>query len=246
MRWGVRDLQVESSFEYGSRVGFWQIMQLFKDRDMPISIFAVGLALEHTPWSVPVMMEAGHEIILHGWRWIDYQHVPEDVERDHIRKCVDLQMKMTGQHPLGFFSGRQSPNTRRLLVEEGGFLYDSDAYNDDLPYWVTVSGKPHLVIPYTHDINDSRLALGNGMNLASEFFAYVKDAFDWLYGLGSSNPKMMSVGLHCRTIGRPARIGGLARFLDYVRQHKDVWVCRRVDIARHWQTHHPYQPSAQG
>jgi putative urate catabolism protein len=237
---GVRNMQVESNFEYGSRVGFWQLLELFRVRDLPLTVFGVGMALERNPEVVDAIVEAGHELTPHAWRWIDYQFVSEDVEREHIRKAISTIERMTGERPVGWYTGRNSPNTRRLIVEEGGFLYDSDAYNDDLPYWMTVNGKAHLVIPYTLDNNDGRVGSGGDFALGDDFFTYLKDAFDWLYSLGKQAPRMMSVGLHCRIIGRPGRIGGLERFLDYIREQNDVWICRRIDIARHWHTKHPY------
>ena len=235
---GVRNMEVESMFEYGSRVGFWHLLELFRARNLPLTVFGVGMALERNPEVVDAIVEAGHELTPHAWRWIDYQFVAEDVEREHIRKATSTIERMTGKRPIGWYTGRNSPNTRRLIVEEGGFLYDSDAYNDNLPYWVTVAGKAHLVVPYTLDNNDGRLSAGGDFALAEDFFTYLRDAFDWLYDLGKHAPRMMSVGLHCRIIGRPGRIGGLARFLDYVQEQNDVWICRRIDIARHWHAHH--------
>ena len=240
-RWGVRDMQVESSFEYGSRVGFWRLLDLFGEREMPITVFGVGMALERNPAAAAATVEVGHELVPHGWRWIDYQHVAEEVEREHIRKCVETVERLTGERPLGWYTGRISPNTRRLVVEEGGFLYDSDAYSDDLPYWEVVAGQPHLVVPYSLDNNDGRLNLALGFATSEDFFQYLKDAFDWLYGRGDREPRMMSVGLHCRIVARPGRMVGLARFLDHVQAHEDVWVCRRVDIARHWIERHPFR-----
>ena len=241
VRHGVRDMQVESMFEYGSRRGYWQLLKLFQARNIPITVFAVGMAAERNPETIHAAVEAGHEITPHGWRWIDYQHVAESVERDHIRRCVNLFKTLTGEHPPGWYTGRMSPNTRRLVVEEGGFLYDSDSYNDDLPFWETVGGKPFLVLPYVNDLNDLRLAPGNGLGTGDEFFSYMKDAFDWLHKSPDAMPGMLTVGVHCRIVARPARVGGLARFLDYVQSQKNVWICRRIDIARHWMKHHPYR-----
>ena len=238
IRHGMRDLQVESMFQYGSRVGFWRLLELFRERELPITVFGVGMALQRNPEVAAAVMEHGHELVPHGWRWIDYQHVPEAVEREHIRQCVDVIERQTGARPLGWYTGVPSPQTRRLVVEEGGFLYDCDAYDDDLPYWETVAGKAHLVIPYSLDNNDGRLAAGSEMVSGEAFFQYLKDAFDWLYQHGDRQPRMMSVGLHCRIVARPGRIGGLARFLDYVAAHDGVWTCRRADIARHWIEHH--------
>jgi len=240
---GVRNMQVESIYEYGTRVGFWRLMRLFAERDVKISVFAVGMALERHPQAAAALVEAGHEVVSHGWRWIDYQFVGEDEEREHIRLAIESLTKATGSRPLGWYTGRLSPNTRRLVVEEGGFLYDSDAYNDDLPYWVLVSGKPHLVIPYTLDNNDMKFGMPQGFNTGDDFFTYLRDAFDVLYAEGATAPKMMSVGLHMRLAGRPGRFAALRRFLDHVQRHRDVWICRRIDIAHHWIRHHPFGTS---
>ncbi len=240
---GVRNMQVESMYEYGTRVGFWRLMRLFAERDVKISVFAVGMALERHPQAAAALVEAGHEVVSHGWRWIDYQFVGEDEEREHIRLAIESLTKATGSRPLGWYTGRLSPNTRRLVVEEGGFLYDSDAYNDDLPYWVLVSGKPHLVIPYTLDNNDMKFGMPQGFNTGDDFFTYLRDAFDVLYAEGATAPKMMSVGLHMRLAGRPGRFAALRRFLDHVQRHRDVWICRRIDIAHHWIRHHPFRTS---
>jgi putative urate catabolism protein len=238
---GARNLQVESMYEYGSRVGFWRLMRLFAQRNVPISVFAVAQALERHPEAAAAIVEAGHEVVSHGWRWIDYQHVSEAVERAHIRLAVDSLTRLTGTRPLGWYTGRVSPNTRRLVVAEGGFLYDADAYNDDLPYWTDVDGTPHLVIPYTLDHNDMKFVTPTGFSTGDQWLAYVRDAFDVLYAEGAAHPKMMSVGLHARLIGRPGRAAALARFLDHVERHDRVWICRRIDIARHWIAHHPYR-----
>jgi putative urate catabolism protein len=236
---GVRNMNMESVYEYGSRAGFWRLHRLFTDRGLPLTVYGVAMALERNPEAAAAMAEAGWEIASHGYRWIDYQYVGEELEREHLRLAVDIQTRVTGQRPLGWYTGRISPNTRRLVVEEGGFLYDADSYADDLPYWVTDYGKPHLVIPYTLDNNDMRVASAQGFNSGDQFFAYLRDAFDVLYAEGETAPKMMSVGLHCRLAGRPGRAAALARFLDYVQAHERVWVCRRVDIARHWRAVHP-------
>jgi putative urate catabolism protein len=236
---GVRNLQVESVYEYGSRVGFWRLMRLFAERDIRISVFAIGMALERHPAAARAIVEGGHEVVSHGYRWIDYQFVDEAVEREHMRLAVESLTRVTGSRPLGWYTGRLSPNTRRLVVEEGGFLYDSDAYNDDLPYWTSVSGRPHLVVPYTLDNNDMKFGTPQGFNSGEQFLGYLRDAFDVLYAEGARTPRMMSVGLHMRLVGRPGRFAALERFLDHVQTHRDVWICRRIDIARHWIQHHP-------
>jgi allantoinase len=238
---GVRNVQMESVYEYGSRVGLWRLLRLFAERRIPISVFAVAMALERHPAAARAIVEAGHEVVSHGWRWIDYQFVDEAMEREHVRRAVDTLTLLTGTRPLGWYTGRLSPNTRRLVVEEGGFLYDADAYNDDLPYWVTVAGRPHLVVPYTLDNNDMKFGGIQGFNSGEQFFAYLRDAFDVLYAEGAERPRMMSVGLHMRLVGRPGRFAALQRFLDHVQRHRDVWLCRRIDIARHWIAHHPYE-----
>jgi putative urate catabolism protein len=240
---GVRNVQIESVYEYGSRVGLWRLLRVFAERRIPISVFAVAMALERHPAAARAIVEAGHEIVSHGWRWIDYQFVEEAVEREHMRLAVDALTRLTGSRPLGWYTGRLSPNTRRLVVEEGGFLYDADAYNDDLPYWVVAGGRPHLVVPYTLDNNDMKFGGYQGFNSGDQFFAYLRDAFDVLYAEGAERPRMMSVGLHMRLVGRPGRFAALQRFLDHVQNHPDVWICRRVDIARHWIAHHPYMPA---
>jgi peptidoglycan/xylan/chitin deacetylase (PgdA/CDA1 family) len=214
---------------------------MFAERDLPISVFAVGMALERHPEAAAAIVEAGHEVVSHGYRWIDYQFVDEEVERRHLRLAVESIERVTGQRPLGWYTGRLGPNTRRLVVEEGGFLYDADAYNDDLPYWEVVGGRPHLVVPYTLDNNDMKFAVPAGFATGEEWLAHVRDAFDVLYAEGADQPRMMSVGLHMRLMGRPGRAAALARFLDHVQRHDRVWICRRLDIARHWIAHHPYQ-----
>jgi putative urate catabolism protein len=239
---GVRNLQVESMYEYGSRAGFWRLMRMFAERDIRVSVFAVAMALERHPEAAAAIVEAGHEVVSHGYRWIDYQFVTEEVEREHVRQAVASITRSTGNRPLGWYTGRLGPNTRRLVVEEGGFLYDADAYNDDLPYWEVVGGRPHLVVPYTLDNNDMKFATPAGFATGDEWLAYVRDAFDLLYTEGADHPKMMSVGLHMRLMGRPGRAAALARFLDHVQGHDRVWICRRVDIARHWIAHHPHHP----
>jgi putative urate catabolism protein len=242
---GERHISMESIYEYGSRAGVWRVLRLFEQYDIPLTIFAVAMAVERYPEVAVAMKEAGHEICSHGYRWIDYQYTDESQERDHMIKAIEIIKQVTGERPLGWYTGRTGPNTRRIVAEEGGFLYDSDAYDDDLPYWHTEAGRPQLVIPYTLDVNDMRFATAQGFNSGEQFFQYLKDTFDTLYEEGETAPKMMSVGLHCRLIGRPGRIASLKRFLDYVSQHEDVWLCRRIDIAKHWHEHHPYQPDEQ-
>jgi len=237
---GARHMSMESIYEYGSRAGVWRLLRLFRKYDLPVTIFAVGAALERYPAMAEAFLKDGHEICSHGYRWINYQYVDEATERAHVAKAVEVLRALTGEMPLGWYTGRTSPNTRRLVVEHGGFLYDADDYNDDLPFWVTEAGKPHLVVPYTLDANDMRFAAAQGFNSGEQFFAYLKDTFDVLYAEGETAPKMMSVGLHCRIAGRPGRIAALERFLRYASAHKDVWFCRRVDIARHWHETHPH------
>ncbi|MEZ9008530.1 allantoinase PuuE [Vibrio sp. 10N.261.51.A3] len=237
---GERHISIESIYEYGSRVGVWRVLRLFDEYEIPLTVFAVAMAIERHPDVAKAMVEAGHEICSHGYRWIDYQYIDESEERDHMTKAIEIIQQVTGQRPQGWYTGRTGPNTRRLVAEEGGFLYDSDAYDDDLPYWHTETGDPQLVIPYTLDVNDMRFSTAQGFNSGEQFFQYLKDTFDTLYMEGETAPKMMSVGLHCRLIGRPGRIAALRRFLDYVKQHDSVWLCRRIDIANHWHQHHPY------
>jgi allantoinase len=240
----MRHMSMESIYEYGSRAGFWRIMRELERRSIPVTVFGVSMALERNPQAVSAMLAGGHEIACHGWRWISYQFMDEATERSHMRLAVDSIRRMTGSAPLGWYTGRDSPNTRRLVVEHGGFLYDADSYADDLPYWVEMSGKPHLVVPYTLDANDMRFASAQGFNSGEQFFQYLRDAFEVLYAEGEMRPKMMSVGLHCRLIGRPGRFAALCRFLDHVQRREGVWICRRVDIARHWIERHPYRAQA--
>jgi allantoinase len=236
---GVRHMSMESIYEYGSRVGVWRILRLFEKFNIPLTVFAVAMALERNPGIVDAFLGAGHEICSHGYRWIDYQYVPEDIEREHMQKAIKIIRELTGERPLGWYTGRTSPNTRRLVAEEGGFLYDADAYDDDLPYWIREASRDQLIIPYTLDVNDMRFASLQGFNSGDQYFSYLKDSFDTLYEEGAVSPKMMSVGLHCRLVGRPGRIAALERFLVYVQTHSDVWCCRRIDIARHWHEYHP-------
>lgn len=237
-RVGERDRSVEGMYEYGSRAGVWRILDLFESRGLPLTAFAVGRALELTPEIGRALRDAGHEVAGHGYRWLDYRDMPEDTEREHIQRTFDVIERLCGKRPVGWYTGRVSHNTRRLLREQGGLLYDSDAYNDDLPYWL--AGTPaQLVIPYTLVNNDARYLLPNGYSCGDDFFLLLKDAFDQLWREGERHPKMMSVGLHGRISGHPARAAALSRFLDYVRSHESVWVCRREEIARHWMTEHP-------
>ena len=238
---GVRNLSMESCYEYGSRAGVWRLLSLFADYQIPLTIFAVAMALERHPDVAKAFVAANHEICSHGYRWLDYQYTDEAEEREHLHKAINIIKELTGKRPTGWYTGRLGPNTRRLVAEEGGFLYDSDAYDDDLPYWVKANNKPHLVIPYTLDVNDMRFATPQGFNSGEQFFQYLKDSFDTLYAEGATTPKMMSVGLHCRLVGRPGRIASLKRFLDYVKQHDDVWLCTREQIANHWIENPPYQ-----
>lgn len=236
---GRRDLLNESAYEYGSRVGIWRILRTLAERDVVPTVYAVGLALARNPAVGEAIGAAGCDVVGHGWRWIDYHGMAANAERRHIAWTVETIERLTGSRPLGWYTGRPSANTRRLVVEHGGFLYDGDAYNDDLPYWVQVAGKRHLIVPHTLDHNDSRFARGQGLETADQFFTYVKDAFDCLYAEGADQPRLMTVAVHARLISRPGRIGGLARFLDYVLTHDKVWIARRADIARHWHQHHP-------
>lgn len=236
---GQRNLNMESIYEYGSRAGFWRLWRLFSSRGIPLTVYAVGMALARHPEAGHAMAEAGFEVASHGWRWIDYHEVPEAEEREHIGLAVEAIERITGTPPVGWYTGRISPNTRRLVVEHGGFLYDADSYADDLPYWNFEYGRPHLIVPYTLDTNDMRFAVAQGFNSGEQFFTYLRDAFDVLYAEGAAAPKMLSVGLHCRLTGRPGRIAALARFLDHIQRHDRVWICRREEIARHWHEHHP-------
>ena len=235
---GARNINAETTYEYGSRAGFWRLMRMFDDRGLKFTCYAVGLAMEKNPEAARAMQRAGHEIASHGWRWIDYHGVDEATERAHMRRAIAAHERILGERPLGWYIGRGSERTRRLVVEDGGFLYESDAYNDDLPYWVEIGGKPLLIIPYTLDQNDMKFAVPPGFTAGAGFFEYLKDAFDVLYAEGENSPKMMSIGLHCRLAGRPGRAAALGRFMDHVLGHERVWICRRIDIARHWHEHH--------
>jgi len=236
----ARHLSMESIYEYGSRVGAWRILREFERRNLPLTVFGISMALERHPELTAAFVELGHEIACHGWRWIHYQNVDEATEREHMRRGTEIIRRMTGgQWPLGWYTGRDSPNTRRLVVEQGGYEYDSDYYGDDLPFWTSVTTsdgqrRPHLIVPYTLDANDMRFATPQGFNTAEQFLAYLRDTFDVLYAEGAEVPRMMSIGMHCRLLGRPGRFVALQRFLDYIAKHEKVWVCRRIDIARHW------------
>ncbi|AOE85350.1 allantoinase PuuE [Pseudomonas sp. TCU-HL1] len=244
-RLGERDLSVEGLYEYGSRAGVWRLLDLFDERGLPLTAFAVGRALELVPQIGHALHAGGHEVAGHGYRWLDYREVPEEEERRHIQRTIELIERICGRRPLGWYTGRVSANTRRLLREEGGFLYSSDAYNDDLPYWLP-GAPPHLVIPYTLVNNDARYLMPPGFASGQDFFQLLRDAFDYLWREGARQPRMMSIGLHGRISGHPARAMALARFLDHVQGHDGVWVCRREDIARHWIAEHPYLAGASG
>jgi len=230
-----RHKSMESLYEYGSRVGVWRLLELFKNFDIPVTIFAVAMAVARNPKLAEYLAKNDYDICSHGYRWINYQTIEESIERDHLYKSIEILKDIMGSRPLGWYTGRDSENTRKLVVEEGGFLYDSDAYNDDLPYFTSeITTKKHLVIPYSMDTNDMRFVFG-GFNHSDEFFNYLKDSFDCLYEEGiNGNPKMMNIGMHCRILGRPGRFQAIKRFLEYVKQFDDVWFCKRIDVANHW------------
>ena len=234
-----RHINMESLYEYGSRSGFWRLHKLFQEKKIPITIFGVGMALEKNPEICKAIKNANYEVASHGWRWIDYQSVKKSEEKKHMKLVIKKIKEIFGERPLGWYTGRCSPNTRDLVFEEGGFLYDSDSYSDDLPYWEIRKKKKQLIIPYTLDNNDMRFVSNQGFNTGDHFFTYLKDSFDALYEEGKTNPKMMSVGLHCRLVGRPGRVQSLKRFLEYVLSHEDVWICKRIDIAKHWIKNYP-------
>jgi len=235
-----RHMSMESLYEYGSRAGVWRVLRVFGRRELPLTIFGVAMALARNPQALAAFVQRGDEIACHGLRWVSYQLVEPEVERGHIAEAVRLMTELTGEAPLGWYTGRDSPQTRRLVVEHGGFLYDADSYADDLPYWTAVDDTNHLVVPYTLDTNDMRFASPGGFGSGDEFFTHLRDAFDVLYAEGAAgSPKMLSIGLHCRLVGRPARIAALERFLDHVQAHDKVWIARRIDIARHWIAHFP-------
>jgi len=231
-----RHMNMESLYEYGARAGFWRLHRLFSDRDLPVTVFGVAMALERNPAVVAAMQAANWEIASHGYRWIDYQSVDETTEREHLRKAIEIHTEVTGERPLGWYLGRCSPRSHRLIAEDGGFVYNADSYSDDLPYWDHSHATPQLMVPYTLDANDMRFATPQGFNSGQQFHDYLKDSFDVLYAEGS---RMMSIGLHCRIAGRPGRAAALARFLDYVVEHEKTWVARRIDIAKHWRDYHP-------
>jgi len=235
---GQRNKNMESVYEYGSRSGFWRLWRLFSERDIPVTVFGVATALEKNPQAVAAMLEARWEIASHGLKWIDYKDFSKDQELDHFNRALDIHVKATGSRPLGWYTGRGSIHTRDIVMEEGGFLYDSDSYADELPYWVEGPSGPHLIIPYTLDANDMRFATAQGFNSGDQFLTYLKDSFDILYAEGRTHPKMMSIGLHCRLAGRPGRAAALQRFLDYVQARPQVWLTTRADIAWHWHAHH--------
>ncbi|MES2900680.1 MAG: allantoinase PuuE [Pseudomonadota bacterium] len=249
----MRHMSMESIYEYGSRAGLWRVLRLFEERKLPLTVFGVAMALKRHPEAVAAFTELGHEIACHGLKWISYQNMDEATERAHMAEAVQIMRDLTGVAPAGWYTGRDSPNTRRLVVEHGGFEYDADHYGDDLPFWQSVDwtgpdggarSTPQLVVPYTLDSNDMRFAAMQGFNSGTQFFDYLKDAFDVLYAEGDpdglNQPKMLSIGLHCRLVGRPGRAAALARFLDYVQGHDKVWITRRIDIARHWRVQHPF------
>jgi len=240
-----RHLSMESIYEYGSRVGVWRILREFEKRKLTLTVFGVSMALKRHPDLTAAFHELGHEIACHGWRWIHYQNIDEATERAHMARGMAIIEALTGERPLGWYTGRDSPRTRRLVADYGGFAYDSDYYGDDLPFWLNVRKTdgtlaPQLVVPYTLDANDMRFASAQGFATGEDFFDYLRDSFDVLYAEGDEAPKMMSIGMHCRLLGRPGRMRALQRFLDHIEKHDRVWVCRRVDIARHWQATHPF------
>ena len=242
----ARHMSMESIYEYGSRAGVWRILNEFDRRGLPLTIFGIAMALQRHPELTRSFVDLGHEIACHGLRWIHYQHIDEATERDHMQQAIEIMQQLTGATPLGWYTGRDSPNTRRLVVDNGNFLYDSDYYGDDLPFWTEVTNsngeaRQHLVVPYTLDTNDMRFATPQGFNSGEQFFQYLRDSFDVLYAEGESAPKMLSIGLHCRLAGRPGRFAALQRFLDHIQSHDQVWICRRIDIARHWIARHPWQ-----
>ena len=240
-RKGVRHMNMESIYEYGSRAGFWRLYRMFTERAMPVTVFGVATALERNPEAVAAMKQAGWEIASHGLKWIEHQYMSIERERLQMEEAMRLHEAATGERPLGWYTGRTSENSRELTAEIGGFLYSADSYADELPYWETTAHGPQLIVPYTLDANDMRFATNQGFNSGDQFFAYLRDSFDVLYAEGETAPKMMSVGLHCRLVGRPGRAAALARFLDYVQSHDAAWVATRADIAQHWRERFPYE-----
>jgi putative urate catabolism protein len=236
---GMRHMSMESLYEYGARAGFWRVRALFDALGVPLTVFGVAQALALNPRAVEAMLSSGWEIASHGYRWIDYQHIPEDIEREHIARAVEIHTRVTGARPLGWYQGRTSPNTARLVAEDRGFVYDADSYADDLPYYDRAHGRAQLIVPYALDTNDMRFTAPQGFNSGDQFFAYLRDAFDTLYAEGANAPKMLSIGLHGRVVGRPARMAALKRFIEHVQAHDRVWIARRIDIARHWLSVHP-------
>lgn len=234
---GKRHMSMESIYEYGSRAGVWRILDLFREMNIPITIFGIAMAMQRNPAVIEQALKDGHEICSHGYRWIDYSDIPIDIEREHMAKAIEIHKSITGTRPLGWYTGRTSENTRALVAQEGGFIYDADDYSDDLPFWSRITSKPQLIVPYTLDNNDMRFATPQGFNSGDQFYTYLKDAFDILYA--EEAPKMMSIGLHARLIGRPGRFGALQKFVSYIREQENVWFARRIDIARHWIAQHP-------
>jgi allantoinase len=242
---GRRHLSMESIYEYGSRAGVWRILELFRSREVPLTVFAVAMAMDRHPEVIEACLKAGHEIASHGYRWINYDDFSESLEREHMERAIEIHQRVTGHKPAGWYTGRTSEHTRRLVAQYDHFEYDADDYSDDLPFWSRIeTERPHLVVPYTLDTNDMRFATPQGFHTGEQFYQYLKDAFDVLYAEGESSPKMLSIGLHCRLIGRPARFQALQQFLDYALSHEQVWIPRRIDIARHWVTEHPYKDNA--
>jgi putative urate catabolism protein len=238
---GARHMSMESIYEYGSRAGVWRILDLFRQRQLPLTVFAVAMAAARHPKVIETALADGHEIAAHGYRWINYHGMPINEERDHMQKAISILTDICGTRPLGWYTGRTSENTRNLVAEDGGFVYDADDYSDDLPFWSAQVKTPHLIVPYTLDTNDMRFATAQGFHTGDQFAQYLIDAFDVLYAEGAAAPKMLSIGLHCRLIGRPARFAGLVKFLDHIMAHDKVWVARRIDIANHWIANHPFE-----
>lgn len=236
---GSRHMNMESIYEYGSRAGFWRLHRLFSERDIPVTVFGVAMAMERNPALVEAMLQSDWEIASHGYRWIDYQNIDPDTEQEHMERAIEIHQRVTGSRPQGWYLGRCGPNSHRLAAAVGNFVYNADSYADDLPYWDRSFDTPQLMVPYTLDANDMRFATPQGFNCGEQFFSYLKDSFDVLYAEGETAPKMMSVGLHCRLAGRPGRAGAVARFLDYVQKFDRVWLARRIEIAQHWRENHP-------